>query len=102
MLFLLLLQNGSLLSPTLFMFAYVWVTFTAVCFPFSHILVPGTGLSHLTFPLHLHLGNKGTSDLVYKEPYDSRFFFMLLGTRLFPAILSGVQGSHHLEIMRRG
>lgn len=84
-----------------FLSVHVWVTFTAGCFTFSHILVPGTVLSHLTFLLYIHLTNKSTSDFVYKEPCHSRVFFMLLGTWLVPAILSGMQGSRHLEIMRR-
>lgn len=85
-----------------FLPVHVWVTFTAGCFTFSHILVPETVLSHLTFLLYIHLTNKSTSDFVYKEPCHSRGFFMLLGTWLVPAILSGMQGSCHLEINEKG
>lgn len=66
-----------------FVRVHVWVTFIAICFTCSQILVPLTVLSHLAFLLGLHLGNKDTSCCVCKELCHSGIFFLLLEPSIF-------------------
>lgn len=74
---LLVLQNDSLLSSALFVYMSGW--HLLLCFTCSQTLVPVTVLSHLTFLLCVHLGNKSTSCCVCKEPCHSVCFFLACG-----------------------